>query len=105
MAQVYTNPNCILPLPFVAPALYPWPMSDDWYHLGADDAHRTRERKKAQELKKTQWWKNILGKGLCHYCGQKFSPKELTMDHVVPVSRGGTSTKGNVVPACKKCNT
>ena len=26
------------------------------------------------------------------------------MDHVVAVARGGTSTKGNVVPACRKCN-
>ena len=27
------------------------------------------------------------------------------MDHVVPLVRGGRSTKGNVVPACKECNT
>ena len=79
-------------------------MSDDWFHLEIDRAHYTREKKKAQELKRSQWWKNILGKGLCHYCGQKFAPKDLTMDHVVPVARGGKSTKGNVVPACRKCN-
>jgi 5-methylcytosine-specific restriction protein A len=30
--------------------------------------------------------------------------KELTMDHIVPLIRGGKSTKGNVVPACKECN-
>ena len=77
----------------------------DWYILPGDPAHITRERKKAQDLKRSQWWKNILGKGLCHYCGKKFKAAELTMDHVVPVARGGTSTKGNVVPACKKCNT
>ena len=77
----------------------------DWYILEGDPAHITRERKKAQELKRTQWWKNILGKGSCHYCSKKFPAKELTMDHIVPVARGGTSTKGNVVPACKKCNT
>ena len=28
----------------------------------------------------------------------------LTMDHVVPIVRGGRSTKGNVVPSCKDCN-
>ena len=27
------------------------------------------------------------------------------MDHVVPLVRGGRSTRGNVVPACKTCNT
>lgn len=79
-------------------------MSDDWYFLSGDKAHIARERKKAQELKASQWWKNILGKGLCHYCGQKFKAAELTMDHIVPVARGGHSSKGNVVPACRKCN-
>ena len=27
------------------------------------------------------------------------------MDHLVPLARGGKSSKGNVVPACKSCNT
>jgi 5-methylcytosine-specific restriction endonuclease McrA len=27
------------------------------------------------------------------------------MDHVVPIARGGLSTKGNLVTACKACNT
>ncbi len=27
------------------------------------------------------------------------------MDHITPVARGGRSTKGNVVPSCKACNT
>lgn len=76
----------------------------DWYNLDIDKARYAKEKKRAQELKASQWWKNILGKGLCHYCGGKFTPKELTMDHIVPVARGGTSTKGNVVPACRKCN-
>ncbi len=79
-------------------------MASDWYELSGDKAHIARERKKAQELKRSQWWKNILGKGLCHYCGEKFPADKLTMDHVVPVARGGSSTKGNVVPACAKCN-
>jgi 5-methylcytosine-specific restriction endonuclease McrA len=43
-------------------------------------------------------------KGACHYCGETFAKKELTMDHIVPVSRGGKSTKGNVVVACQPCN-
>jgi 5-methylcytosine-specific restriction protein A len=33
-----------------------------------------------------------------------FAPAELTMDHKVPLARGGCSTKGNVVPCCKACN-
>ncbi|MBW2143871.1 MAG: HNH endonuclease, partial [Deltaproteobacteria bacterium] len=31
--------------------------------------------------------------------------EQLTMDHVVPLSRGGKSRKGNIVAACKECNT
>lgn len=76
----------------------------DWYNLDIDKARYAKEKKKAQELKRSQWWKNILAKGLCHYCGARFPSKELTMDHVVPIARGGSSTKGNVVPSCKSCN-
>ena len=73
-------------------------------HLNIDD-HIRREKNKARELRQTQWWKRQCAKGICHYCGRKFSAKDLTMDHVVPLARGGRSTKGNVVPCCKACNT
>jgi 5-methylcytosine-specific restriction protein A len=64
-----------------------------------------RERSKARELRSSQWWKRRRAAGMCHYCGRKFPPRELTMDHLVPLVRGGRSTKGNLVPACKECNT
>lgn len=38
----------------------------------------------------------------CAYCGTK--QKRLTMDHITPLSKGGTHTKHNIVPACKSCN-
>jgi hypothetical protein len=76
----------------------------DWFLLDAGPEHAARERERARELRKSAWWQRRVQKGLCAYCGQKFSPKELTLDHVVPVARGGRSTKGNVVPACKECN-
>ncbi len=34
----------------------------------------------------------------------KVSFKDLTMDHLVPLARGGRSTKDNLVPCCKDCN-
>jgi 5-methylcytosine-specific restriction endonuclease McrA len=37
----------------------------------------------------------------CQYCG---SPKKLTLDHVIPRSKGGLHTWDNVVAACEKCN-
>ena len=64
-----------------------------------------RERQKARELRASQWWKRRRSSGLCDYCGNRFSPRSLTMDHIVPIARGGKSTKGNVVPACRDCNT
>jgi len=70
-----------------------------------DNQHVAREKLKARSLRKTQWWQNRIAPGLCHYCKKKFPPKDLTMDHIVPLSRGGKSTKGNVVACCKECNT
>lgn len=40
----------------------------------------------------------------CQYCAQKFPYKELTIDHVVPASKGGPKTWTNVVTACRTCN-
>jgi 5-methylcytosine-specific restriction endonuclease McrA len=72
------------------------------YDLESEDLKRERHR--ARQLRETQWWKRRLAKGICQYCKRPTPPKELTMDHIVPVSRGGKSTKGNVVPCCKECN-
>lgn len=63
-----------------------------------------REKEKGKSLKSSVWWQNQLEKCECHYCGQKFAKKELTMDHIVPLSRGGKSTRGNLVVACEPCN-
>lgn len=40
----------------------------------------------------------------CQYCGLKFRRSELSLDHVIPISRGGESTWGNVVCSCVGCN-
>ena len=62
------------------------------------------EKEKARALRKTRWWQQRLAQGICHYCGEKFSPAALTLDHMVPLIRGGKTRRGNVVPACKECN-
>ena len=77
---------------------------EDWFDMRVDPAQIAKERAKARELRRTNWWQAQIQKGVCHYCGRKFPPSELTMDHVVPLSRGGRSTKGNIVPCCKECN-
>ena len=70
-----------------------------------DERHIKRERQKARDLRSSQWWKRRCAKGVCHYCGRPTPASELTMDHIVPLARGGRTTKGNVAPACKSCNT
>ena len=77
---------------------------DEWIEISRDDKHVAREKQKAKELRQSQWWKNEIAKGRCHYCGRTFPPDALTMDHVLPIVRGGKSTKGNIVPCCKQCN-
>jgi 5-methylcytosine-specific restriction enzyme A len=77
---------------------------NDVYFNAADPAHIRREKQKARELRQSQWWKRKRSTGICYYCRGKFPPDELTMDHLVPLARGGRTTKGNVVPCCKECN-
>lgn len=43
-------------------------------------------------------------KHLCAYCGYEFRYGELTIDHIVPTSRGGKNVYTNTVSACKPCN-
>ncbi|MCR5414541.1 MAG: HNH endonuclease [Kiritimatiellae bacterium] len=76
----------------------------DWIDFRADPAHVKREREKARELRKTDWWRAQLAKGVCRYCGKNVGAENLTMDHVIPVARGGKSVKSNCVPCCKECN-
>lgn len=63
-----------------------------------------RERARARALRASPWWKRRIAAGRCHYCGRQVGARRLSMDHVVPLIRGGRSRRGNVVPACKECN-
>ena len=50
--------------------------------------------------------KNILlrDRNTCQFCGRVFPSSELTLDHVVPRSRGGRSNWENLVACCYRCN-
>jgi hypothetical protein len=66
---------------------------------------RTKALRRKNERK--QWtpkdWDRLVARysGCCAYCGEN---KELTLDHIVPVSRGGRHAAGNFLPACRSCN-
>ena len=75
------------------------------YYAPVDPGMLKRERARARELGASQWWKRKIAGGVCAYCGREVGPRALTMDHIVPLGRGGRSVRGNVVAACKPCNT
>ncbi|MBI4823999.1 MAG: HNH endonuclease [Nitrospirae bacterium] len=63
-----------------------------------------REKESARRLRASQWWKRKRSSGVCYFCRVTFKPTELTMEHIVPLIRGGRSIRSNIVPACKGCN-
>ena len=86
----------------------------DWYRRNGDHArkvkaraqHRriTRARLRGDERLHAEWeWLRLLRRhgGRCAYCDAQ---GVMTRDHVIPVSRGGTDTIGNILPACQSCN-
>ena len=62
------------------------------------------QRERARKLKKTRWWKQKLEAGVCYHCGRHFLKTHLSMDHLIPLARGGHSDKNNIVLSCKACN-
>lgn len=70
------------------------------------EEHRIRrEKQRARVLRRSPWWKNMVRSTKCFYCQRPLNEQTATMDHVVPLARGGMSTRGNIVPSCKGCNT
>ena len=66
--------------------------------------HRTGE---TEDVITFEQWKACLVhfNGRCAYCGgEQTRKKHHTKEHVVPVAKSGTSSVGNIVPACKSCN-
>jgi 5-methylcytosine-specific restriction endonuclease McrA len=76
----------------------------DYFIVEVSEQEIKREKEKARELRRSRWWQNRIAQRLCHWCGGSFRPDELSMDHIVPLARGGKSTRGNVAPSCKECN-
>jgi 5-methylcytosine-specific restriction endonuclease McrA len=49
-------------------------------------------------------WVFLRDNYTCQYCNETLTPSQCTIDHVVPVSKGGKTTWHNVVTACYPCN-
>ncbi len=61
-----------------------------------------RQRREASGMKRTRIY--MRDKFRCQYCGDRKAPRELTLDHILPRSRGGDNSPFNVVTACVSCN-
>lgn len=57
----------------------------------------------AQEWRELRFQVFARDHGFCQYCGDDTGPAP-QCDHVVPLSRGGETVIGNLVTACKSCN-
>lgn len=65
-------------------------------------APRVHARKRSVEPVRPQDRERVFENfdGVCAYCGKPAT----TVDHVIPVSQGGRSRRGNILPACRSCN-
>jgi 5-methylcytosine-specific restriction endonuclease McrA len=61
-----------------------------------------RRRREAAGTKRLRIY--MRDKFRCQYCGEKKGATDLTLDHIMPRSRGGDNSPINVVTACIKCN-
>lgn len=86
----------------------PTPAEDARLRYATDPEHRFRRRQHSHSRQRSVAPLPIEGRdallekfnGCCAYCG---GPAE-TWDHIVPVSQGGRTEPGNVLPACRSCN-
>lgn len=80
--------------------------SDRYYDLNSEAKKRYRARKNKSlinDLTSSLWHEiKIHFKNRCYYC--KSRSAHLTQDHIIPLSRGGSHTITNIIPACRKCN-
>ncbi len=80
-----------------------WKLSN-WERYQENNSRRYVATKNGEGRLTAEQWKAIKAAygNRCCYCGRKM--KRLTQDHVIPLSKGGTHTPDNVVPACLSCN-
>lgn len=67
-------------------------------------------KERSQVVERKRFWDNqkrkMLAKsdGACAHCGVGLTEKTMTVEHVIPLSKGGTNDLSNTVALCKKCN-
>lgn len=67
----------------------------------ADAEHKDERGGNGKRKRKKAW---IKSNGACHWCGARMHWNEGTIEHVIPLARGGLDNANNRVFACKPCN-
>lgn len=82
--------------------------SREQYKRTPDTFKRAAHKRRATKMKSggsytAEEWKSLVGSygGKCLRCG---STENITVDHVIPISRGGKNTIDNLQPLCRHCN-
>lgn len=73
-----------------------------WYRLNEEASHGYFKSKKAEISESDRWEIWERDNFTCNRCGSR---KFLTIDHIIPESKGGLSEKSNYQTLCRKCNT
>lgn len=78
----------------------------DKINLQIPSVIRLRVYRRVPKISRLATRKGVLlrDRSMCQYCGQKLLGRQLTLDHVIPQSRGGPGTWENLVSSCFPCN-
>lgn len=68
---------------------------------GGDETKKTKRRPFTQAERMQVYTRD---RGICGICGAFVPPNELTIDHVIPISKGGTYELNNLQCCCRRCN-
>jgi 5-methylcytosine-specific restriction endonuclease McrA len=71
-----------------------------------DAAGQPRAWPRSDHFRSLDFRQRILRReaGRCFYCARPLRPREWTLDHVVPIARGGSDSASNLVACCSPCN-
>lgn len=66
-----------------------------------EENQKVRELDKARKLR---YYYRKYSADTCYYCGKHIEGRDKTVDHKIPISRGGTNARENLVMCCQSCN-
>lgn len=77
-----------------------------WVELPASEPSPTRNQQKARwgERKKKVRLQLLAQSQICHYCHRPLTEDNSCVDHIVPLGKGGTNDRANLVICCIQCN-